>query len=416
VSNVRHPPMEIHQSSAQLIENCPRLFKAKVIDGLDDSNRWSRIGSACHVVAQRLNAAETDAWGDPPGGGLPSLARAVLDEQVDAGAIDKSEREECEAVLVHAFTRKMQFGFGPGWEVWNELTWRMREDFTHIPHGVTEPAAYSGTWDRLQRHPEFGVSIVDYKTSAAAMTGTELSQDFQARTYALAAMTLFPDVRTVTLMWGYLRVGRWARAVFDRDGTWMGQTKARLIAARARVAAHLELDQWPETLGLGCKYCPLADECATFVTAVRAPYPPADALSVEQQAARVVALSRHLQTLERSVRAYARSHGPIPLGGACIGYKPVEKLEPAVSYEETLAELRTIGMTPAQEIEWFRFVREADFPGRVRSALWELNPATAKGWMQELLSPYTGSKWGIFEPEPPGAMPESAFDEEDMDA
>jgi len=159
---------------------------------------------------------------------------------------------------------------------------------------------------------------------------------------------------------------------------------------------------WPEMPGPDCRYCPRLYQCGVKEQArawgSEAPGTPAEVAGLYLYAKALhVRLEAHVKGIVEATQA------PIALGnGDALGMKPVKGLVMDRTYERAIEELRLLGMTPEQEIEWFRYVTKAGLAARVMKALVKLcgyhgarQFIDRGGWLDEL----TEFEFGVWTPD-----------------
>jgi hypothetical protein len=139
---------------------------------------------------------------------------------------------------------------------------------------------------------------------------------------------------------------------------------------------------------------------------------------IDELARRWLALREVAKQLEKAVREHVEETGePIPLGdkkGTVWGPRPGTGWETIQSYERTIQLLEDYGMTREQRVEWFRFVGEHHFAGRVRKALDELRVPDGSQERENLVVPVTAFTFTSFRPDPKeGPAPGTTLDQLD---
>lgn len=239
--------------------------------------------------------------------------------------------------------------------------------------GWSAAPAYAGTVDRLEFNRATGeVRIYDWKSIILRESSEDIRTKRQPRWYSIAVLAHFPDVNLVTFYEVNLRYAAVAKAEFRRGESWEEQTKARMRAGRAARLHAIETGQWPEMPGTDCRWCPRLYQCGVKEQArawgSEAPGTPAEVAGLYLYAKALhVRLEAHVKGIVEATQA------PIMLpSGDALGMKPVKGLVMDRTYERAMQELRLLGMTPEQEIEWFRYVTKSGLAARVKRALIEL--------------------------------------------
>lgn len=391
--------IEVHQSDCQLFEECPAKFKAIHIDHVSDTNQAATVGTACHRAIEQITRASAGAeeWM-----GLSSMqvARTAIGEMASEGLLFPAAQRDALAVMDAATGEgsRLRFFVQPDEQTVVEQRFMLDENF--VATDVPSRAAYAGTLDRLSWWADGLVLVSDYKTKLKPLAQWEIADDFQANVYALGALRLFPEIRAVTVRFVLLRHGYWVEEVFVRGEPWEARTIDRLRANREARKRALELDEWPETLGKGCAHCPVQMKCATLRSAERQGSSVIAKLTPDEIARRREAMRGLADAYDDAARALVEASGePIPLGnGSVLGPRVVEGHDLAFPYVHVLRELRELGMRPAMEFDLFR-PRNGDVAGKVKEALFRMNPATAKDHFERLVEPVATTRFCVFWPD-----------------
>jgi superfamily I DNA/RNA helicase/CRISPR/Cas system-associated exonuclease Cas4 (RecB family) len=243
------PPLFLSPSQAELYEACPRRYALERKLGVGDgSNIYAQFGGLVHDV---LEAAERRA--------------------LERGADHASVREALEE-LDDRFEPD-RFGGGAFAEAWRERArtalsglyenWPSTGSIVALEHPLeieSEGARWFGRADRIERSGET-VTVVDYKTSKAAMAITDAETSFQLGFYLLAAQA-DPDISTAGTpdhaeLWYPLAFKKSGITVREFDPAALSDIEDRMRAVAAGVAA----EQWPATPGPACTYCAVASVC-----------------------------------------------------------------------------------------------------------------------------------------------------------
>lgn len=406
---IRHRHV-VHQSDP----GCLARLRAQRA-GADRPGEPAKIGTACHRAIEAL-AASVAAGEDTPVSAVVALAikRAAPD-------IDMAPESVGEALQIMEGAlesdRRLYLLADEKAAVFTELHWRLDRNFKPLPEDC-DPAdiAFAGTWDRVEVFTN-SIVVTDWKTVRELKAGHELGDDWQARVYALAALQFWAGARKVTFRWVNLRHGYAISHDFERGRVWEAAVRARLASAADQRAAAIVADEWPETLGVDCNWCPVLHRCAAMREAcdqgsdVAADMAPADI------ARRWIALKAATGRMERKTRALVKDlGGPLPLGdGSQLGHKPTVGYSPVLSYEATMAMLRDFGMTPELEAEWFRHCAKRYYPGRIRKAVNELLGREAREVLDNdvLVTPVTLEEFSVWTPDP---TPREVTEEDVMEA
>lgn len=404
----------VSQSDVQPFERCPALWHATRVRNLDTGNRWSRIGTACHVACEALTRAVLGEDGRP----LYLVAREAIVGHADAVDLPPDEMHEALDVMDGATSPDAAISFyvPEGWTAAAEVELTLGSAFCPIDRERNEDAwlpgvAYRGRLDRLQWNEATGeLEVWDWKTGEDWMSGADVLLDVQARWYSFLALAWFPAAHVVTFKRVMLRLGYTATAKFVRGERWQERIRDRmwrLHTATNRVLYHdgaarqtLDATVLHERPGGWCETCPVRGNCQTFENVQLTCGATYLAMPRENAARRLRALKAAVNVLDAQLRADVTAHGPIPLGdGSALGFHPkrTRVLRPDV---DARAELRKLGMTEDQEREWFAPAERA-MPGAVLAALelLEKNRGVRESIAERLVAPATGFNFEVKEVE-----------------
>lgn len=402
---MRHPLVEVHASNP----DCLARLHANLVDP-EPSGIAATIGTMAHRAIEEYTIAQEAHSGVDP----MAVTRSVLRTAVARGDRSVTERvvEETIEVMAGAFGPKSELKFtlrGNGWKTVSEWRWALDEDFQPIaPCGMcggtlpdelappcrncaghfgweSEPA-YSGTVDRLEWHAAKGLIIAyDWKSTLAGDSSEDVKSDRQARYYALAILATFAGAKEVTFRKVFLRLGYPASWTFRAGDPWQDATREVLTLRRTRRLEAIERNEWPETIGLDCRWCPLIYRC-TAQKQARARGSMPDATATERANA-YIGLSAQLTELKASlVREVQMTGIPIPLDtpdGEVLGKAPATRWLLKNTYEQTMNSLEALGMTSEMKERNFRYVLEHFIASRVRKVLGLLvTPKVADEWIK----------------------------------
>lgn len=434
----------VSQSDLPSFEQCPSLWHATRVRNLDAGNRFSRIGTACHVACEALTRAVLG--GD--GRALYLVARDAVTAHADAVDLPPDEMHEALDIMDSATAEgsAISFWVPQGWTAAPEVELALGEDFGPLAKcgtcaglgeievtrrgGTPEQQdgvetckacrgtgwlgviAYRGRLDRLQWNEATGeLEVWDWKTGQDWLSGADVLLDVQARWYAMLALAWFPAAHTVTFRRVMLRLGYTASAKFVRGERWHGQIMdraRRLLTSTNVLLAALTLSPGDvrERFGGWCELCPVRGRCLTYAAAQNRGATLGPNVSREEKARSLRALKAAANELDEQLRADVTAHGPIPLGdGTALGFWPKRAMTLRLPTRgETLAELRQLGMTDSIEAMHFieserataGCVRDAiEFIGNVR----EWSRGERKIVADRLLAPATGFNFEVKETE-----------------
>ena len=397
---MRAPLAECHQSDSDCLAR--RKFEH---DNPQPSGPAAVTGHLAHLIIERYTYEQAQHPDVAP----LSVVREVLAEHLRDPEVTGPVVDETVRIMAGAFDSDLRLGLpGQGWECVPEWRWATSADFEPIAackdcfgrgefpelvpgieagdetpfaatcttcngSGWSAAPAYAGTVDRLEfNRAEGKVRIYDWKSIILRESSEDIRTKRQPRWYSIAVLAHFPDVNLVTFYEVNLRYAAVAKAEFRRGEPWEEQTRARMRAGRAARLHAIETGQWPEMPGPDCRWCARLYQCGVKEQArawgSEAPGTPAEVAGLYLYAKALhVRLEAHVKGIVEATQA------PIMLpNGDALGMKPVKGLVMDRSYERAIEELRLLGMTPEQEVEWFRYVSERGLAARVKKALVEL--------------------------------------------
>lgn len=342
--------IQIHQSTAKIASDCLARFKAEVVDGVPTGSPYASLGSAVHA------AIEAGLRGSYAGN------REPLDCALEGLDVWWAQREPATSppwVYAEA-ERLLRASYGPeswlhlgraprGQQVAAEQGWHLDEEFRAVQ--PEQPHAYAGRFDLIEWGPR-GVTVRDYKTTFEMRSARDIETDEQARVYALAALALFGAVDEVRFELLMIRHGYSARHTFKRGEPWERQTQRWLRAVRSAVALAEETGEWPETIGDGCRWCPVRYKCGALRAAVE--HGTVSAESEPEAVARLYLAAKGVTSQAEAVARAWAEESPIPVGiGKVLGFKPGKRKEWTSGVARVLEQFRADGATQTDLEEWF---------------------------------------------------------------
>ncbi len=415
----------VSQSDILPFERCPTLWHATRILGLDAGNRFSRIGTACHVGCD----AVTRAVLGEDGRALYLVARDAVTAHANAVDLPSDEMHEALDIMDSATDERSAISFyvPDGWTACGRTELFVGEDFATIPpcgncggtvpeelsppcrncaahHGLERPVTYRDVVDRLQWSDDGKLEVWDWSGSHDYVSGEELRLDVKARWDAMLALAWFQAAHTVTFRRVMLRLGYTASAKFVRGERWHGQIQDRARRLRSAVAKLGPLDATlsgllTERYGKWCKQCPVREKCCTFAFATVTHGTNWSNVPRDAKARRLGVLRVAVAELDEQLRDDVTANGPIPLGdGTALGFFPKKSSALRGDRAEVLAELRRSGMDEDHEREWFAPSDRA-MPGLVKDAIEKIEKtAGARATLAErVLAAATGFQFEVKE-------------------
>ncbi len=248
---VSNQPLRLSPSRVSEFENCPQLYKYRVIDQLPqppslDAERGTLVHTILHDLfenpaAQRTPKVAIDL--------LPSRWRAQMEAKPELMEMVTNEKEwldRASSLLQTYFTLEDPTGFEP----------THRE--IHLENDLSPEIYLHGYVDRLDVAPTGEVRIVDYKTGKAPKPGWEEKALFQLRVYALLYFKTHAVVpRLLQLIYlGDAKTVKSSPTVSDLEAT---EKILRRIAKD--IEASVEKNYWPPKPSRLCDWCYFKSIC-----------------------------------------------------------------------------------------------------------------------------------------------------------
>jgi putative RecB family exonuclease len=243
-------------SRAEDFKACPQLYKFRSIDRLHEQTTIQQArGTTAHLALQRL-------FDSPPAQRTPERLYALFreswtelralpgyDRLFEGPEQERSWGLDCLKLLTNYFAAENPCSIEP---IDREL------DLLEDLGGIT----IRGILDRIDRRPDGGLTITDYKTGAAPSERFALSSFFALKIYALLIRTRTGETPAeVRLL--YLRGPTVYRLTID-DGQLDGVDR-QLRALWRAIDRAIATDQFPPRPGPRCSWCSFKSVCPTFV-------------------------------------------------------------------------------------------------------------------------------------------------------
>lgn len=238
-------PLRLSPSRVSEFENCPQLYKYRVIDQLPqppslDAERGTLVHKVLHDLFENPAQARTPETAIEL---LPSRWLAQQEEKPELFEMVTSEKEwldRAEALLRTYFTLENPSQF--------EATHRE----LHLENDLSQEIYLHGYVDRLDVAPTGEVRIIDYKTGKAPKPAWEEKALFQLRVYALLYFKTH-NVLPRLLQLIYLGDGKLVKSTPTL--TDMAATEKILIRVAKDISASMEKDYWPPKPSRLCDWC-----------------------------------------------------------------------------------------------------------------------------------------------------------------
>jgi putative RecB family exonuclease len=243
--------LRLSPSRVSEYENCPQLYKYRVIDQLPQPPSLdAERGTLVHTILHDL--FENPAKERTPQNALdllPSRWRAQVEAKPELAAIISSEKEwldRANSLLQTYFTLEDPTAF--------DATHRE----LHLENDFTSDIYLHGYVDRLDVAPTGEVRIVDYKTGKAPKPGWEEKALFQLRVYALLYFKT-NNVIPRLLQLIYLGDGKLVKSVPTLAD--LESTEKTLKRVAKDIFASVEKDYWPPKPSRLCDWCYFKNIC-----------------------------------------------------------------------------------------------------------------------------------------------------------
>lgn len=239
--------MKLHHlsaSSAKMFEACEAQWGAKYDGGgMDIGGEAAGLGSAIHTALEKLVALDehlgADAWDKL----LAHYDDAYWQELPTAEKYDEGKK------IIGDWLARTD------WSGRTVLSTEDRLEFMLETKYGEVPMVY--IIDRLDRHDDGDLEVVDYKSGVWTLSYEQLRSDVQARTYATAIWKSHGAQR-VWVTFDYLRsnpVGvRFTAEQCQDHYNYLVRLAERII----------ESDGTKETVGSGCRFCLRRSECVSL--------------------------------------------------------------------------------------------------------------------------------------------------------
>ena len=322
----------LRRSAYQSAKSCLHRYKAIWIDGVPDDNEYSLRGiafhSAAHRYVRRLYEKQLPADSEE--------ARLAFIEGVGEALTPAPLVPEVKAL----FDRWAQH-FQLDLEAYVGAEEHQRTD---LGHGFQADLVYARPHE---------LELIDFKTYYAALTETQLRDEWQARWYMFAARKVWKNFPAYRFTHSYVRLGRLTSVVFEEhelDGF------VDEVAAISKVIEEATArNEWPATPGDECRFCQLAcpavDDLA--VTPKRLP----DRATAIKAAQLILAGDRMLKVAKGALKAYCATEGTVSVNGMDFANRPSESVSYPIS--EVLRVLTERGRMGAFESEDLTLSRSA---------------------------------------------------------
>jgi putative RecB family exonuclease len=252
---VSNQPLRLSPSRVSEFENCPQLYKYRVIDQLPqppslDAERGTLVHTVLHDLFESPAADRTPTQAIDL---LPSRWQAQMAEKPELMAMVTNEKEwldRASALLQTYFTLEDPRSF--------EATYRE----IHLENDFSPTIYLHGYVDRLDVAPTGEVRIVDYKSGKAPKPGWEEKALFQLRVYALLYFKTH-NVLPRLLQLIYLGDAKLVKSIPTLSD--LASTEKILERVARDIFASIEKDYWPPKPSRLCDWCYFKNICPAHV-------------------------------------------------------------------------------------------------------------------------------------------------------
>lgn len=237
--------LRLSPSRVSEFENCPQLYKYRVIDQLPqppslDAERGTLVHTVLHDLFESPAAERTPLTALEL---LPSRWIAQMESKPELLEMVTNEKEwldRASALLQTYFTLEDPQKF--------EATHRE----LHLENDFSEKVYLHGYVDRLDVAPTGEVRIIDYKTGKAPKPGWEEKSLFQLRVYALLYFKMH-NVLPRILQLIYLGDGKVIKSTPTLSD--LAATEKTLERVAKDIFASIDKDYWPPKPSRLCDWC-----------------------------------------------------------------------------------------------------------------------------------------------------------------
>lgn len=278
--------MKLSYSEISTYQNCPLQYRFRYVEGRPTAPSASlSFGKSVHDALEWLYSAPTP---DPP------LLEQLV-EHLEAGWISEgysSSEEEARyfyqaRAALEQFYRKNVLNNPEGFRLPAALEYKFRVDL-----GFCE---LSGVIDRLDKEPDGGFEIIDYKTNRRLPPSRRLDEDLQLPLYHIAAERIW-DVQVNKVTFHYVLLDH-------KHSFYVTPERVReALSEVERVSRSIESEEFAPCRNNLCPWCDFLDECSLMAGKVDSRRGPSQqpALDIGQAVDELVIT--HLQVSQKLAR------------------------------------------------------------------------------------------------------------------
>lgn len=242
------PKPWISWSQCETYHDCPRLYKAKYIDGLQlERTYYMRLGSAMHLAARAMNVSIRDGK-EIGADDIEGIFKAAIRKEMLTAEITPDDYTEGLRGLRHLGLRLAQTA-----------------EFIHdaeaeivIPYSQDHNVGLKVIIDRIDYMEGDGLHIVDYKNARRILSKDDLRKDRQGNIYMLAALDIVPGLKRLKFTQYMFRYNLENSVEVDPDEVqwirgWIDEILEGIISKK-----------FPARINRNCNLCPIRAKCAEY--------------------------------------------------------------------------------------------------------------------------------------------------------
>lgn len=238
-------PRTLSATASHVYEMCPARYKASHIDYVPDlSSTAADLGKVCHLALENY---VKDGHHLVHAEALPALL-ALYDAAYYTFFSDAAQYEDGKGLIIAWHARQ-------DWTDRTVLSTEQKE-FFELPTPGGGKIKFNYVMDRVDRHANGDVEVVDYKTSGFPVNPTDLRDKVQGRAYALAAQLKYPDAERIWVSFDMLRFDGPVGVVFTKE-----QNRETYRYLKRLVERIWEDEEAPEVLNSECRWCVRKTAC-----------------------------------------------------------------------------------------------------------------------------------------------------------
>jgi len=237
-------------SSLSIFEQCPYKFKLRYIENITPPIKdtiESYLGKMVHQTLEKLYLDLQRGQRNSLDNSLQYLHRIWYENWNDSILIANKKYS-----MKHYFSLAKQFisNYYRSYEPFNQTDTVAIENHIIFPLDEENNYQIQGFIDRLSEKKSGHFQIHDYKTSSRLPTQLQLDKDRQLGLYTLGVKHLYPNAKTITLIWHYLKFNKELQS--KRNIKQLNDLKTQVIRLIKKIQ---------ETSLFSCNISPLCQWC-----------------------------------------------------------------------------------------------------------------------------------------------------------